>query len=83
MDLDTCLTVFDQEYHVHSAILQLHSAFYFKFLDSPDKQLSTASSTGASMYQWVTEIDSDGSWALVALSNKSVSNNCSEVLDIP
>ncbi|KAH9215140.1 hypothetical protein DL95DRAFT_461401 [Leptodontidium sp. 2 PMI_412] len=34
---DTRLTVFEQEFQVHSLVLKLHSAFFRKFLDSPDK----------------------------------------------
>ncbi|KAH6711270.1 hypothetical protein BKA61DRAFT_577729 [Leptodontidium sp. MPI-SDFR-AT-0119] len=34
---DVRLTVFDQDFHVHSVLLKIHSAFFRKFLDSPDK----------------------------------------------
>ncbi|KAG4428514.1 hypothetical protein IFR05_016003 [Cadophora sp. M221] len=34
---DVHLSVFDQDFHVHSVFLKLHSAFFRKFLDSPDK----------------------------------------------
>jgi hypothetical protein len=34
---DVSLKVFDVEFHVHSILLKLHSAFFRKFLDSPDK----------------------------------------------
>lgn len=46
---DTRLTVFDQEFHVHSIILKLKSAFFRKFLDSPDKALTneTIANTGS------------------------------------
>jgi len=37
MELDTHLHVFDQDFDVHSGILKLHSAFFFKFLDSPEQ----------------------------------------------
>jgi hypothetical protein len=38
---DTYLTVFNQEFHVHSMLLKLHSAFFGKFLGSPDKVNAT------------------------------------------
>ncbi|KAL5314613.1 hypothetical protein ACEPPN_017255 [Leptodophora sp. 'Broadleaf-Isolate-01'] len=34
---DVRLGVFDQEFHLNSIPLELHSAFFRKFLDSPDK----------------------------------------------
>lgn len=34
---DIRLVVFDQEFHAHSTLLKLHSAFFRKFLDSTDK----------------------------------------------
>jgi len=34
---DVRLMVFDREFQVHSVLLKLHSAFFRKFLDSPDK----------------------------------------------
>jgi len=41
---DVSLKVFDNwEFHVHSVLLKLHSAFFRKFLDSADK--NTAGST--------------------------------------
>jgi hypothetical protein len=36
-DPDTRLTVFYQDFNVHSMILKTHSAFFRKFMDSPDK----------------------------------------------
>jgi hypothetical protein len=55
---DTCLVVFEQEFHVHSTILKLYSAFFRKFLDSPDK--AHATSTKNFKYFWVTEVENDG-----------------------
>ncbi|KAK2625513.1 hypothetical protein QTJ16_004825 [Diplocarpon rosae] len=40
---DTLLVVLGQEFHVHSLLLKLHSAFFRKFLDSPDKTICSAS----------------------------------------
>jgi hypothetical protein len=37
---DVRLRVVETEIYVHSTILKLHSAFFFKFLDSPDKAAS-------------------------------------------
>ncbi len=39
MAADVSLKVFDQEFLVHSPILKIHSAFFNKFLDSPDKSV--------------------------------------------
>jgi hypothetical protein len=39
---DMQLKVFDQEFHVHSTMLKLHSAYFRKFLDSPEKPRATA-----------------------------------------
>ena len=46
---DVRLVVFDQEFHVHSILLKLHSAYFRKFLDSPDKapKVTNAVSAGA------------------------------------
>ncbi|KAL3425287.1 hypothetical protein PVAG01_02078 [Phlyctema vagabunda] len=64
-DPDTRFIVFDKyEFHVHSIILKLHSAFFRRFLDSPDK--IPAPNSAAFRYDWVSKIDGDGSWGLVA-----------------
>ncbi|PVH87079.1 hypothetical protein DL98DRAFT_355713, partial [Cadophora sp. DSE1049] len=42
------LVVFDQEFHVHSILLKLHSAYFRKFLDSPDKAPKVANIVPAS-----------------------------------
>ncbi|TVY41344.1 hypothetical protein LOCC1_G005649 [Lachnellula occidentalis] len=68
---DVRLMVFDQEFHVHSVILKLYSAFFRKFLDSPDKVAAVeAASTGTLRpaqwsaptkfkYEWFTQLDQD------------------------
>ncbi|PVH75279.1 hypothetical protein DL98DRAFT_593276 [Cadophora sp. DSE1049] len=67
---DVQLQVFDQVYRVHSIILKMQSAFFFKFLDSPDKP-NIPDSKGKISYKWITEVDHDGqSWALVACGGK-------------
>jgi hypothetical protein len=62
---DVRLGVFNAEFHVHSVVLKMHSAFFFKFLDSPDKASPATVAPGVFKYEWVTKIDEDGSWSLV------------------
>jgi len=62
---DVRLRVFDAEFHVHSMILKLHSASFFKYQDSPHKARS-APNSGRFKYEWVTEVDDDGTWGLVS-----------------
>jgi hypothetical protein len=69
---DTCLKVFDQEFHVHSVVLKFYSAFFRKFLDSPDKAKSTSTTTKGFKYYWVTKVEQGSDWHLVALSNEKV-----------
>ncbi|TVY18351.1 hypothetical protein LARI1_G004430 [Lachnellula arida] len=66
---DVRLVVFDQEFHVHSVVLKLYSAFFRKFLDSPDKATAAAGARHSSTallesitpskfkYEWVTKFD--------------------------
>jgi len=64
---DVCLKVFDQEYHVHSVLLKLHSQFFRKFLDSPDKVVEEKNTAARFPYVWVTKVDEGGkSWHFVA-----------------
>ncbi|PVH75278.1 hypothetical protein DL98DRAFT_658200 [Cadophora sp. DSE1049] len=65
MKPDVDLEVLGTHMYVHSAILKLHSTFFFKFLDSPDKLLPVSVSASGIIYEWVTSVDADGSWALV------------------
>ncbi|KAH8801165.1 hypothetical protein F5882DRAFT_504648 [Hyaloscypha sp. PMI_1271] len=44
---DVSMKVFDVEFHVHSALLKLHSAFFRKFLDSADKVTSASTNATA------------------------------------
>jgi len=67
---DSCLVVFDQGFHVHSTVLKLHSAFFRKFLDSPDKV--NATTTKNFKYYWVTKVDEDGDWQLITLRASEV-----------
>ncbi|CZR55530.1 uncharacterized protein PAC_05418 [Phialocephala subalpina] len=74
LPLDTRLIVLGQEYHVHSAILKMHSAFFNAFLDSPDKIEHVAKkwklnkrNGGGFIYEWVSIIENDGiGWSLMA-----------------
>lgn len=54
---DMRLKVLDREYHVHSTILHLYSAFFRAFLDSPDKTVPASTEFA---YEWVTMYDADG-----------------------
>lgn len=66
---DLLITVFDQEFHTHSAVLRLYSEYFFKFLDSVDKTL--VASPSLFLYEWVTKVDMDGSgWMLTCAGAK-------------
>ena len=54
---DVRLTVCGQEFHVHSVILKLHSNFFRKFLDSPEKDAAPPSSPFKYDYASVTDAD--------------------------
>ncbi|ESZ92598.1 hypothetical protein SBOR_7015 [Sclerotinia borealis F-4128] len=60
---DTRLTVFKQEFHLHSSGRKYHSNYFRKFLDSVDKQPAPANATFK--YDYRSVIDEDGSWALM------------------
>ncbi|PBP20765.1 hypothetical protein BUE80_DR008141 [Diplocarpon rosae] len=69
LEQDVRLNVFGQEFHVHSCLLKAHSAFFSKFLDSPEKAPAAerAIANGRYRYEWVTEVDENGdSWYLTA-----------------
>ncbi|KAF7859485.1 uncharacterized protein EAF02_010933 [Botrytis sinoallii] len=80
---DTRFRLFEKiEIHAHSPLLKMHSAFFRKFMDSPDKVPSRAGA--AFVYEWVDEVDDDGSgWHVVADSNKKSSNKLSEGISEP
>lgn len=64
-DVDVRFKVFDDlEFHVHSVVLRMYSAFFRRFLDSPDKD-GRDENTGKFKYEWATKYDADGSWSLV------------------
>ncbi|CZR55435.1 uncharacterized protein PAC_05323 [Phialocephala subalpina] len=65
---DISLKVFDQEFLVHSALLKIHSKFFLKFLDSPDKIAAKTQDLGDIQYRWITKMDNDSNgWHLVAV----------------
>ncbi|KAF7917926.1 uncharacterized protein EAE98_009954 [Botrytis deweyae] len=80
---DTRFRLFGKiEIHAHSILLKMHSAFFRKFMDSPDKVPSKAGA--AFVYEWVDEVDDDGSgWHVVADSNKKSSTKLSEGISEP
>ncbi|TGO08200.1 hypothetical protein BTUL_0221g00170 [Botrytis tulipae] len=60
----------------------MHSAFFRKFMDSPNKIPAKAGAAFA--YEWVDEVDDDGSgWHVVADSNKKSSKKLSEGISEP
>lgn len=60
---NTLLSALGQDYHVHSTILKLHSHYFRRFLDAPDKSRERASHQ--LLYHYVTVIDDDESiWSL-------------------
>jgi hypothetical protein len=65
---DVFLTLFHQEFHVHSVILKLYSNYFRKFLNSPDGFTNIPESTPFK-HHYISEIDEDGTWALVPATN--------------
>ncbi|CAG8980149.1 hypothetical protein HYALB_00013504 [Hymenoscyphus albidus] len=63
MHPDVHLQVFDQQFHVHSMALKMHSEFFRSFFDSADK--NQPASDPEFKYMWVTKVDDDGNWSLV------------------
>jgi hypothetical protein len=71
---DVRLKVFGTwEFHVHSVVLKLYSAFFRKFLDPSNKEEAAPATLGIKFrYEWVTEIDEDGNgWHLISESSKA------------
>ncbi|KAF7911434.1 uncharacterized protein EAF01_002941 [Botrytis porri] len=61
---DTRITIFQlKELHVHSSILKLYSAYFRKFMDSPDKDSAPPSAMWK--YDWTEKVEEDGSWYVV------------------
>lgn len=59
---DVRITVFNQQYQVHSVALKYHSAFFRKFLDSPEKERIPGAREFK--YEYVAVVDDDATWAL-------------------
>lgn len=72
---DVRFKVFDNEFHLHSTVLKLHSEFFLKFLDSAEKEVLQDTIIQGFKYEWNSMIDGDG-WHMV------VSNAPLEVCDI-
>ncbi|KAF7943896.1 uncharacterized protein EAE97_005966 [Botrytis byssoidea] len=61
---DTRITIFQlKELRVHASILKLYSAYFRKFMDSPDKE--SASPSAMWKYEWTAKVEEDGSWYVV------------------
>jgi hypothetical protein len=68
---DVRLKIFvEAEIHYYSLILKLHSNFFRKFLDSPDK--SPAPASASFKYEYATVVDEDGTWALEPAAKASI-----------
>lgn len=62
MKTDVRIRVFEREFHVHSVVLRLYSAFFRTFLDSGDK--GPVDGEGQFRYDYVSVLDPDGGWGL-------------------
>jgi hypothetical protein len=70
---DVRIKVFEQEFHVHSVVLRLHSAFFRKLIDVEDR-VSSYSETFR--YDYISCVDVGGGWGLeVATEVRQVHNN--------
>jgi hypothetical protein len=70
---DVRIKVFEQEFHVHSVVLKLHSAFFRKLIDIEDR-VSSYSETFR--YDYISCVDVDGGWGLeVATEVRQVHDN--------
>jgi hypothetical protein len=77
---DVRIKVFEQEFHVHSVVLKLHSAFFRKFIDVEDR---VSSYSEIFRYDYISCVDVDGGWGLevatevcrvVIVSNREAEN---------
>ncbi|KAL2070504.1 hypothetical protein VTL71DRAFT_13530 [Oculimacula yallundae] len=59
---DVRIRILSDVYHVHSIILKLHSNYFRRFLDSPEKTGTRASAEFE--YEYVAVFDEDGTFAL-------------------
>jgi hypothetical protein len=63
MKPDIYFKVFDQEFHVTSVVLKLHSGFFRTFLDPAGGKLPKSTQPGFTS-EWFTRVDGDGTWEL-------------------
>jgi hypothetical protein len=47
----------------------VYSAFFSKFLDSPDKESTKNNLNGSFRYEWVSKVDEDADWHFVSASD--------------
>jgi hypothetical protein len=58
---DVRFRVFDDyEFHVHSVVLKMNSAFFQRFLDLANKDIIGEKCLSGFQYEWVSEIDDSG-----------------------
>ncbi|KAN0093784.1 hypothetical protein V8E51_016968 [Hyaloscypha variabilis] len=63
---DVGLQVFNQQFHVYSGVLKIHSGFFRKYLEPSGGLLPTSTSPTLSS-EWFTKVDADGkSWSLTS-----------------
>ncbi|KAE8450707.1 hypothetical protein EG329_006052 [Mollisiaceae sp. DMI_Dod_QoI] len=60
---DVRFFVFDQEYHVYSAVLKVGSEFFQKYLE-PSGGIAPTSTSPLFRSDWYTDVEDDGSWHL-------------------
>ncbi|PBP16491.1 hypothetical protein BUE80_DR012781 [Diplocarpon rosae] len=61
---DVRIRVFEREFHVHSPVLRLYSAFFRTILGSTDTGLTEDHETETWRYDFVSVLDPDGGWGL-------------------
>ncbi|KAH7403259.1 hypothetical protein BKA64DRAFT_641261 [Cadophora sp. MPI-SDFR-AT-0126] len=78
---DVRLVVFDQELHVHSILLKLYSAYFRKFLDSPDKtpKVANAFPIGTAVEENLrpaatSQVSYNGIWYLTAAKSDTANS---------
>ncbi len=66
MKTDVRVRVFEREFHVHSVVLKLYSAFFRTLLDSADKKSKDRDVERRFRYDYTSVLDPDGGWGLEA-----------------
>ncbi|KAJ8065889.1 hypothetical protein OCU04_004990 [Sclerotinia nivalis] len=67
---DTRITIFNHiEFHLHSSLLKLHSAYFRKFIDSLDNALEPSGAQWK--YDWIAKVEGDGNWYVVKKAQES------------